>query len=124
VHESGFDIQDQANMAQETPAGATSVTSGFASGASQPDLMPLNFTKAISLSAIFHPSHESQASRQSTSTEDRSPGFLLVMASVQDRLGKACKALHLTIEQVQVLYVFVPFLSGQRPRNERCCFPP
>jgi hypothetical protein len=34
------------------------------------------------------------------------PGFLLVMAGVQEKLTKACEALRLTIEQVQLLYAF------------------
>jgi hypothetical protein len=122
--ETGSETQNQVAVAQEaSPLATFSVVSNATSTSSRPDLMPLNFAKAISLSAIFHPSHESPASRQQPQGKgETSPGFLLVMAGVQEKLNKACEVLRLTLEQVQSLYAFTtcatlfPLSSHGRPR--------
>jgi hypothetical protein len=66
-------------------------------------MMALNFAKAINISSLFHPSHEEPPDSQGEQTEDPSPGFLLLMAGVQEKLTKACNVLKLSIHQVQSL---------------------
>jgi hypothetical protein len=65
--------------------------------------MALNFAEAISISSLFHPSHEAPPDSQPEQTRQYSPGFLLLMAGVQEKLTKACHVLMLSIHQVQSL---------------------
>ncbi|KAB5563451.1 fungal-specific transcription factor domain-containing protein, partial [Coniochaeta sp. 2T2.1] len=80
-----------------------SVASSSSPPPQTPDMMALNFAKAISISSLFHPSHEGPPDSQREQTAEPSPGFLLLMAGVQEKLTKACNVLKLSIHQAQSL---------------------
>ena len=65
--------------------------------------MALNFAKAISISSLFHPSHEAPQDMQPDQKGSALPGFLLIMAGVQEKLTKACEVLKLSLQQIQSL---------------------
>lgn len=83
---------------RETPAALSS-----GSTTPKPGATALNFASAISLSSLFHPSHEASQDPLSTTKEATSPGFLLMIAVVQENLNKVCQVLTLNLQQMQSL---------------------
>ncbi|KAF2815542.1 uncharacterized protein BDZ99DRAFT_198166 [Mytilinidion resinicola] len=68
------------------------------------DTAAINFVRAISLSSIIHPTHESCLTPP-PSISDGSPssGFFINLAGAQDLIMQACQALNLSIRTLQSL---------------------
>lgn len=67
------------------------------------EISALNFARAISLTSLFHPSHEETTSPRTNDEELMGQGTLVGLASAQLKLGKASESLQLTIDQIQGL---------------------
>lgn len=63
----------------------------------------LNFASAISISSLFHPSHEASQDPLSARNGATSTSFLLMIADIQEKLNRVCQALKLTLQQIQSL---------------------
>lgn len=67
------------------------------------DTAATNFVRAISLSSLIHPTHESCLTPPASVSEMSSSGFFINLAGTQDLIMQSCHALNLSINTLQSL---------------------
>lgn len=100
------DVQNEASELRNDDSSATTPSfSGENSASKSLEVTSLNFARAISLTSLFHPTHDDGVIPPDNEEELLGQGFLLGLASAQQKLEKASEGLGLTIDQIQTLQV-------------------
>lgn len=109
-HEARPSITSLIDLASYPPSPISTVFDDASTDVSESsDQAAANFVRAISLSSLIHPTHESRQEPPSPSQQSAaavsSDGFFINLVGAQRLIDQACDTLNISVDNLQTLYV-------------------